>query len=258
MSLTGKRILLTQAKDQAEQLIILLKDLGAEIIHKPVIAIQPPDDFTKFDKQLSDNNQFDWIVFTSKNSVEAFGNRISALDMKPEKFLKTCFAVIGDSTADTLKKYGFNVGFKPDLQTSEGFLAEIDESQIELDRKKILFPAGNIARDTIPDGLRERGAEVVRVTVYITVPVEYSQEEIVDIFANNKIDIAVFTSSSTVDNLYGLLSCEELKNCVREINSASIGPSTTKTLNQYGIEPVIEAENQSIKGLVDALKDYYS
>ena len=258
MSLTGKHILITQAEDQAEQLINMLRDHGVEIIHKPVIAIQPPEDFTEFDRQLLDDIKFDCIVFSSKNGVEAFGNRISALESNRDNFENTRFAVIGEATAEALMKYGFDVEFKPDLQTSEGFLAEFDAAQIELDGTRILFPAGNIARDTIPNGLRKRGAEVVRVTAYSTVPVDYSPEEIVELFKSKNIDIAVFTSSSTVENLFRLLPREDIESCVQDFPTASIGPSTTKTLNHYGIEPVIEAENQSIKGLVDALKNYYS
>lgn len=258
MPLTGKHILVTQAEGHAEQLINMLRDLGAEIIHKPVIAIYPPDDFAEIDKQLLDDRKFDWIIFTSKNGVEAFGNRISALELDRDNFSNTRFAVIGDSTADELKKYGFDVGFKPDLQTSEGFLAGFDAPQIELNTTRILFPAGNIAHDTIPNGLRKKGAEVVRVTAYRTVPIDYPQEEIEELFVNKKIDIAVFTSSSTVDNLFRLLHREDKESCVRKFQTASIGPSTTKTLRHYGIEPVIEAEHHSFRGLVDALKNFYS
>ena len=61
-----------------------------------------------------------------------------------------------------------------------------------------------------------------------------------------------FTSSSTVENFdarFGLV--ETLKR--HEMKAISIGPETSKTLKQLGVNPQAEASPHTISGVVDAL-----
>ena len=49
-----------------------LSIMGAEAIEAPMIRIAPPEDPDPLLRAADDANHFDWIVFTSANSVEAF------------------------------------------------------------------------------------------------------------------------------------------------------------------------------------------
>ena len=257
MPLTGKCILVTQAKDKAENQIKRLKNKGADVIHKPTIAIQPPHDYYELDKNLSHINKFQWILFTSPNAVKVFKNRLAAIEIDKKDIDNIQIAVIGDSTAKIVQLLGFRVNFVPKKQSSYGFLREFTARYPDLTGIKILFPASDIARNIVTDGLVGAGAEVIRIIAYKTVSLKYPPEEIMKLFQSKKVDLVTFTSSSTVDNLMALLPEKKRQTIIPKIHAASIGPMTSKTLRSYGIEPVIEAQVHTIPGLVDAIVKYY-
>ena len=94
------------------------------------------------------------------------------------------------------------------------------------------------------DGLRERGAEVDVVPLYDTVaePLTDAQQE-----ALARATYVTFTSSSTVRFLL------ESGGRVGGARVVSIGPVTSATLREHGIEPDAEAERHDIEGLIAAI-----
>jgi uroporphyrinogen III methyltransferase/synthase len=98
----------------------------------------------------------------------------------------------------------------------------------------------------LPDALRERGSEVDVVKLYETVAEPLSEAELA---AARAADYVTFTSSSTVR--FFLQSIDgELPPGVR---LASIGPVTSESLRERGLEPDVEATRHDIDGLIDAL-----
>src|SRR5437762_2756543 len=70
--LFGRRVLVTRPRGQAEELVERVESLGGEAILAPMIRIVPPDDLEPLQRAASAAGEFDWIVFTSSNAVEAF------------------------------------------------------------------------------------------------------------------------------------------------------------------------------------------
>jgi uroporphyrinogen III methyltransferase/synthase len=67
-------------------------------------------------------------------------------------------------------------------------------------------------------------------------------------FREEGADIIAFTSSSTVENFAALkLPLPE------HLQTASIGPITSKTIRKLGLEVDAEAKEHDIPGLVDAI-----
>jgi len=105
------------------------------------------------------------------------------------------------------------------------------------------------ARDTLPEGLRERGALVDVLALYRTVaePLSEAQAE-----AIKRATHVTFTSSSTVRYLLGALG-DAGADGLGGARLVSIGPVTSATLREHGLEPDVEAERHDIDGLVEAL-----
>ena len=97
------------------------------------------------------------------------------------------------------------------------------------------------------DALRERGAEVDVVALYETVASPLTEAQLA---AVADADYVTFTSSSTVRFL--LESAGELAWRLRA-RLVSIGPVTSATLREHGLEPDVEATRHDIDGLVEAL-----
>jgi uroporphyrinogen III methyltransferase/synthase len=116
---------------------------------------------------------------------------------------------------------------------------------VPVDGKRVLVARAAEARDLLPDALRERGAEVDVVALYDTVaePLADEQRE-----ALARATYVTFTSSSTVRFLL------EAGGFVPEsARVVSIGPVTSGTARDHGLEVDVEADRHDIDGLVDAI-----
>ena len=76
--LFGKRVLVTRPKDQSMDLVERLEAMGAEAIEAPMIRIVPPEDYGPLDEACARAADFDWIIFSSANAVDAFFGRLLA------------------------------------------------------------------------------------------------------------------------------------------------------------------------------------
>ena len=82
--LAGVRVLVGRARHQASALSAGLKELGAEVIEIPFIEIRPPRSYKPLDSALKRIAQYDWLILTSVNGVDALASRLKRLQMKSE------------------------------------------------------------------------------------------------------------------------------------------------------------------------------
>ena len=93
------------------------------------------------------------------------------------------------------------------------------------------------------------------VVAYRTVPSLEDIRRAIDLVSQGIIDVVTFTSGSTVRNFF---SAVEDRLALRDkFLPASIGPITSQVLREYGFEPVIEANEYTSDGLIDAIVDYF-
>ena len=243
--LFGKKILVTRARSQAFKLSNGLKNLGASVIECPTIKIaEPSDNFRQLDAAIKNLRGFDWIIFTSANGVEKFFERLKThgLDVRALGNLKV--AAIGSATAEKLSDFGIIADVVP-----KNFVAEslADELKNFVADKKILIARAEIARDVLPDTLKNFGAKVTVAHAYKTLAETPKQIDF------DAIDLITFTSSSTVKNFVATYGVDVLK----KIPSAAIGPITAQTLENFDVTPAIIADEFTIDGLIEAIKKFY-
>ena len=94
--LQGKRIVVTRPEAQAGGLAARLRELGAEPIACPAIAIAPPSDFAPLDTAIARLDRYDRLIVTSANGVRALlarmaelGRDIVTLDMVKQVTVET-------------------------------------------------------------------------------------------------------------------------------------------------------------------------
>lgn len=249
LRLFGQRVVITRAKGQSAEFAEKLRRLGADPIELPVIAIRPPADLRPLDDAIARLDAYDWLVFTSRNGVERFVDRLDASDRDWRSLrAKTC--AIGPATAGALQALHLKIDVLPKEYVAEGLLAALEPHG--LDGKRILIPRALVARDLLPATLRERGAHVDVVPAYETVAPEDSAERARKLFSGDAPpDWVTFTSSSTVKNLAKMTGVDAL----RSVRAASIGPVTSATLRELGLEPAAEAAEYTIDGLIAAIAE---
>ena len=80
-SLRGLRVLAGRARHQASALSSGLRDLGAEVIEIPFIEIRKPRSYSALDAALNNLQDYDWLILTSVNGVEAVWDRVQNLGL---------------------------------------------------------------------------------------------------------------------------------------------------------------------------------
>jgi len=151
-------------------------------------------------------------------------------------------AAIGPGTARELRARGVAADVVPERSIAESLVESL--SQLGVDGKRVLVARASDARDVLPDGLAELGADVCVVPLYDTVAEELREEVL---SAIGRADYVTFTSSSTVDRFLDAASVPDGARVV------SIGPVTSATARERGLEVHVEAERHDIAGLVEAL-----
>jgi len=250
--LSGKRIVVTRTRAQAGVLTEQLRALGADVIELPTIRIEPPTDLRAFAELVQDSHAYDWIVFTSVNGVNAFFDLFYKLYDDAREIGGARIAAIGPATAQRIKDFRMHVDLQPEEFVAESLAREF-KKQGGVENLRILIARAEKARDLLPRELSALGAIVDEGFAYRTVP-----ETRDDIGARRRLleegaDLITFTSSSTVENFLALGLPWPAK-----MQVASIGPITSKTAREGGLEVAVEARRHDIPGLVEAIQKFFS
>jgi uroporphyrinogen-III synthase len=257
--LAGVRVLVGRARHQASALSSGLRDLGAEVLEIPFIEIRKPRSYKAFDGALKNLSEYDWLILTSVNGVEALWERLRKLRLngKPVRHLR--IAAIGPATRKAIEEHGVKVNVVPKEYVAESVVASLRR---KVKGKRVLLARARVARDVIPRELRKLGARVDVVEAYETVVPAASRQRLRAALKSQtgRPDWITFTSSSTVRNFVELLGGKRGRgrphlmgkedNCVR---LASIGPVTSSTLREFGLPVDSEAAEYTIPGLIKAI-----
>ena len=246
--LAGKRVLVGRARHQASALSDALRLLGAEVIEIPFIEIREPASWQPLDKAITRLLDYDWLILTSVNGVQAFFARLAKLGKTEADLLHLNLAAIGPATRKMIEKHGLPVDVMPEEYVAEAVVAELKP---EIKGKRVLLVRAKIARDVIPNELVKAGAKVDVIEAYETVLPESSRTELAKILRDprRKPDVITFTSSSTVKNFLDLLG-KGNQALLTGTKLASIGPVTSETMRQHGLRVDIEAREYTIPGIV--------
>jgi uroporphyrinogen III methyltransferase/synthase len=255
-TLTGKRILITRAREQSGEFTSRLRDLGAEVIEFPTIEIVPPVSWNELDGAIDRLNAYDWIIFTSVNGANFFWQRLKERGKGPDfpTSLKVC--AIGPATAKQLKKNGIQVDYTPKEYIAEAILEGFDKMNIR--GKRILLARVKKARDILPKGLKKMGAELDVVEAYRTVKPRGGSKRLKEILSQGKVDVITFTSSSTVNHFIELLGKGDINKKLKGIAIASIGPVTSRTVKGWGLDVHIQPKEYTIPALTEAITKYFA
>ena len=250
--LFGTTVLVTRARAQASQLTKKLDALGARCIELPAIKIAPPSDaYEAVDAAIQRIADYDWLIFTSTNGVDAFFARLFAAGKDVRSLAKARLAAIGKSTAKRLKVYGLHADLMPGEFRAEGILSALKGELAP--GARVLIPRALEAREILPDSLRQYGAAVDVVPVYETVTEQDDPAAVREMLAAGEIDFVTFASSSTVKNLVKLLGDAAL---LKKAKIIAIGPITAETCEILGLKPTAVAKEYTIDGMVSAIREH--
>ncbi len=251
--LSGKRIVVTRAREQASELAEKLEAKGAEAIVFPVIKLVPPSDsYAALDDAVIKVGTYDWLCFASAPAVHAFCARLSSAGKDARWFAAAKIAAVGPATAEALKSHGLCVDFQPLVMTGAGLGAELPEEPFG---KNFLVPRAKDGDDSLINALIAREGTVDAVVAYENVIDAADADAVRRRLLDGTIDAVTFTSSSTVKNFASALNGLALP---ASVLVACIGPSTAKTAEEVlGRAPDILAKEPTMDSFVAALEQHY-
>jgi len=255
MPLSGKRIVITRARKQAETLARSIEELGGEVIEFPTIEISPPESFAEFDAAIDKLDTYQWVIFTSVNSVEPFLQRLSLRGKTTAALRAHRIGAIGAETAKRLEAVRIGASLVPERYQAEGILDAI--SPEEIGGKRVLIPRAAEAREVLPATLRKWGAVVDVIVAYRTELPCVDVGPLAALLAERKIDVITFTSSSTVRNFVRLFGGRKLGEVVHGSTIACIGPITAATIGELGGCADIVADHFTVLGMLRAIVQHF-
>jgi uroporphyrinogen-III synthase len=254
------RILITRTRQQASALAERLEAMGAETILVPTIELVPPGSFSALDDAVAHVGlEFDWLIFTSANAVRSFVERarLQGIEPRPRRI-----AVIGPATAKAVEAAGISPDIGPVLMPKEYVAESLAEALLGasgISPKHYLLVRAEEARDILPSSLEAAGHRVTIAPAYRNLTPPETIPALMQLFSDSEHypDIITFTSSSTARNLFALLDEAGLV-LPAGIALASIGPITSRTLEELDRQATFVADEPTIDSLAAAIAVYLS
>lgn len=246
--LHGRTVLVPRTRQQASDLSVRLRDLGAEPVEAPTIAIEPttdPQAMVDAVTRLRDG-AYGWVAFTSTNAVAAVADAIRRAGGDSRWLAGAAVASIGSGTAAALEAIGVVPDLVPATFTTRGLAEALVEAAAG---STVLLPRADIATDTLTDVLGAAGIAFDDVEAYRTVRPAGLPDGVAERLRDGGFDAIALGSSSTARNLVDLLG--GLPHPSTKV--VSVGPVTSDTCRELGMAVAAEADPHDIPGLVDAV-----
>jgi uroporphyrinogen-III synthase len=257
----GLRVLTLESR-RGQEISRLIETYGGKPFHAPAMREVPLSsnlEALKFADALFEG-KFDVVVFLTGVGARALSTVVEGAH-PTEKFLgalrKVAVFARGPKPVAVLREWGVPIALTaPEPNTWRELLRAIDDSKQNLSGKQVAVQEYGVSNTELLRGLRERGAEVTAVPVYQwdlpedTGPLQEAVEEVVA----GRIDVALFTTSVQIHHLFQIAEQggkkDALKLGMERVVKASIGPTTSEVLRNYGLMVELEASHPKMGFLV--------
>ncbi len=250
--LAGKTVLVTRASTQASEFSELLRSRGARVLELPTLEIVPPSSWDDLDREIVRLADFDWLILTSTNGVDAFFARLQQAGKDSRALAGVKIAVVGQKTAQALLQHGITPDFIPPNFIADALVSNFPGSPAG---QQILFPRVETGgREVLVKELTNLGAILIEVAAYQSRCPDSIDPSILSALQQQQVDIITFASSKTVKHFCQLIGTSLPSGWQERVCIASIGPQTSATCRELFGKVDIEATEYTLPGLVAALE----
>ncbi len=234
-------VVVTRSEASDGPLSSQLRSLGVKVLLWPAIEVTPSDN-RELESALARIDEFDWIVFTSRQAAPPV---LARLATQPPG-LKV--AAVGQATASVLRQRGWTVDLVPDDPNAGALVSQF--APFAKEGLRVLFPASSRALPTIAKGLAQLGAVVTQVEAYRTEAASLDVNECREWIKREEIGAVTFASPSAVIELERALGKDDFDRLLTKAAAVAIGPTTARVLTELGCTPVM-AESATLRGLAN-------
>mgnify|MGYP000058947385 CR=1 FL=1 len=251
--LFGKRILIAGSGENMDGMISwfreelsmgdavgMLKEEGAEVIHCPTIKITLIPE--NVEKMLDEIQNYDILVFTSKNGVESFARAMRRKRFDARRLNHIRIAAVGSKTRAKLEEMFIYSDMVPDEYTSKALL----ETLAKEGDKSAAIITSDIGGEGLISGLECTGFKAQKIIGYKNEPNFEIRRMLLEELERG-IDVVVFTSPSTFRYMQEIAG--EAMGKIRRALIVAIGPTTKKAIEDEGFRVDIMPEEHTMEGV---------
>jgi uroporphyrinogen III methyltransferase / synthase len=247
-----KTVLVTRANSQASEFSTMLRSRGARVLELPTLEIVPPSSWADLDRAIDQLSDFNWLILTSSNAVDAFFARLQQAGQDSRALAGVKIAVVGQKTAQSLQQYGITPDFIPPDFIADALVSNFPMAPAG---QQILFPRVETGgREVLVRELTNLGAIVVEVAAYQSQCPGLIDPHALAALQQQEVDIITFASSKTVKHFQQLIGDSLPLGWQERVLIASIGPQTSATCQELFGKVDIEATEYTLPGLIAALE----
>ena len=255
--LFGLRVLVTRGMEQAGEMAVALRSLGAVPVLRPMIELQSPTEPQHregISDVLSRLGQYDDLVFCSTNAVRFFVHAVREAGLEEEVLSgQARILCMGPRTAAAARDAGLAVHMsaRAGLGDAEDLLQEILRA-MPVSGRRVLIPQSDRGRQVLATGLEAAGAHVEAPVFYLNVRPSVDGEALRADIRSGQLPVLTFASPSAVHHFSALLD-EDAHVACQGCIIVAIGQTTARALKDAGLSPDIVPGNPSVKGMATAL-----
>ncbi|MBM3895173.1 MAG: uroporphyrinogen-III synthase [Thaumarchaeota archaeon] len=261
----GKTIAITRSEEDAEEFIQLLSKEKARPITLPTIEL-----ISKGEKIVHEfidaiqNYNPDYSVFMSSKAVKLLfeeAKKISLYEKLQLAVANTIVIAVGPKTKTALENEGIKVAYMPNRYSSVG-VGEV-LSRLNAVGKRVIVPRSGASTPFLKNLLEKIGQDVKEIYLYDVCAFNDTTQwnEFRELFSKNNIDGIVFTSASSVQAFFEIMTKDydqkTLLNNLKKLKVVSIGPFTADELKKFQVENIV-APTHTVSGAFETIKNIFS
>src|SRR6202790_4766861 len=259
----GLRVLSLESRRGAE-MAKLIASFGGKAVVAPSMREIPLETNTEalaFGRKLF-AGEFDAVIFLTGVGTRALARVVETiypLDQYLAELRKIAVVARGPKPVAVLREWNVPIALTaPEPNTWRELLRALDENAaaFPLKGRRVAVQEYGVSNPELLAGLAERGAEVTSVPVY-----EWALPEdtgplrsAISAMARNEIDVILFTTATQANHLLQIAAEmkeeDALRRALARMLVASIGPTTSERLREYGIVPDLEPSHPKMGYLV--------
>ncbi len=240
-------ILVTRPKHQSDPLCHLIEQRGWNAIRLPTLEIVAVKK-QQTRRQLERISHYQWLIFISANAVNF---AIKANNGKIERFNNCSIAAIGNSTGKALISAGLSVDLVPETSFNTEGLLETSEMN-DVRGKSCLIIRGEGGRESLADGLRDRGAIIDYFEVYQRIQPQHIDSTGLSMLQQGKINAIAISSGESLNNLLMMVG-EEFYDKLVTVPLIVISHRIKILASHIGFKQITISEKADDAAIVEAL-----
>jgi uroporphyrinogen-III synthase len=259
MAFDGLRVVALESRRAAEMATLIRNQKGEPFVAPSMREVPIENNVAAFEfAERLFAGEFEMVIFLTGVGTR-YLNRVLATRFAPEQFAEALRRVTvvarGPKPAGALRELQVPISVHvPEPNTWRELMHAIEGRP----EKRIAVQAYGVPNNELLQALRRHGAHVTSVPVYQwdlpedTGPLREAARRLAD----GEVDVILFTTSIQVPHLFRMASFEDidgerLRAALAGVVVASIGPTTSETLREYGVEPDLEPSHPKMGFLLN-------